>query len=1065
MYGICLDSANSSYSCYCIDGYTGINCEINWDDCWSDPCMNGGTCTDAVAAYNCTCPEGFIGTNCEQKYSECMNQPCLNNGTCIDYNGFTCQCQDGYSGDYCEIDISVCNSTICRNSGECVDGPGYSFICKCREGWTGEFCEEDVDECLSSPCLNGGLCLNIPASYTCACLFGFTGRDCDKAVVSCDVNPCLNSAMCLHEDGQPVCYCVPDYHGPLCELRYNDCESKFAKCQNGGTCIDGINAFTCSCPAPYAGAACEEVIPWSTSPPSTSAMTSTSTAKSANVTQGYEIKPATDAFSHVSTVLFDVGTSTRSFEGQSTTSRSYEGRSTRKSAIEGRSTVKSTLEGQSTTKSTLEGQSTTKSALEGQSTTKSTFEGRSDASVWKTTPTDFVTQSTFSTSSTLGPVGTPVGTSSTVFQVQSTTTGYDWAGGRNVTARELSTSTIASTSTFGVFSTISTLAADVAEAKGTTVRSGVISTSTSGGGGRDETTVSSGGGTDGVGMVTMVSVTRPVESTTKVYEGGVSTLEGEEVTRGVSFNCTQDGRNSTSCNCTALDGCSPFPSIKIAAFNGKSYVRQQVNVKHDGMLKIFLQLKTKSKSGIILHAFFDEERYVLLYVEFGQLKFQFSCGLQTMLLGEIDTPINNGHDVDVEIRFRYMVEDKVGKCLAKLFVNGTMAMSGEQMLAAREDIPGSVRLHLGGIPQAFSHYFPRIALGFIGCMGALRVNDVQRHFIHDSLETFQIEECTSFLCLLNPCRNFGSCHDIDGKVYCKCIAGYSGEMCEKTACDDNPCYFGATCISSPGTGFICVCPLGMHGLRCEEESTIVQPSFSVFIPGFSSYAAYGINTGIKDSMEFRMRILPHSVDQISLIAYMGQSSPGGDISDHFSVTYVRGFIMLTWDLGSGVRRIFTKTPLSSKAHRPHLLRVGRRGRDAWLFVDGLGNFTGQAAGTMTQLDVSPILYIGGHKSKNFETLPHDLPLHTGFAGCIYDVELQTDNQVFPVTKSSPASGRGVGECHRNECTRNACKNGAVCLNHGPTYSCICMKEWEGPECSIPSKPCPASNPSCHKLNI
>lgn len=54
--------SSSSYSCYCIDGYTGINCEINWDDCWSNPCLNGGICTDAVAAYNCTCSEGFIGT-------------------------------------------------------------------------------------------------------------------------------------------------------------------------------------------------------------------------------------------------------------------------------------------------------------------------------------------------------------------------------------------------------------------------------------------------------------------------------------------------------------------------------------------------------------------------------------------------------------------------------------------------------------------------------------------------------------------------------------------------------------------------------------------------------------------------------------------------------------------------------------------------------------------------------------------------------------------------------------------------------------------------------------------
>lgn len=78
-------------------------------------------------------------------------------------------------------------------------------------------------------------------------------------------------------------------------------------------------------------------------------------------------------------------------------------------------------------------------------------------------------------------------------------------------------------------------------------------------------------------------------------------------------------------------------------------------------------------------------------------------------------------------------------------------------------------------------------------------------------------------------------------------------------------------------------------------------------------------------------------------------------------------------------------------------------------------------------------FIGGHKSKNFEMLPHDLPLHTGFSGCIFDIELRTKDTVFPVTSSSPATGRGVGECHRNECIRHSCKNGAVCLNHGSTY--------------------------------
>lgn len=51
----------STYSCYCIDGYTGIQCQTNWDECWSSPCKNGGTCIDGIAEYNCTCPDGYVG--------------------------------------------------------------------------------------------------------------------------------------------------------------------------------------------------------------------------------------------------------------------------------------------------------------------------------------------------------------------------------------------------------------------------------------------------------------------------------------------------------------------------------------------------------------------------------------------------------------------------------------------------------------------------------------------------------------------------------------------------------------------------------------------------------------------------------------------------------------------------------------------------------------------------------------------------------------------------------------------------------------------------------------------
>ena len=99
-----------------------VDSENNIDDCDPNPCINNGTCTDGVDSFTCNCVNGFTGVNCTTNIDDCNPNPCMNNGICTDgVNYYTCNCVEGFTGENCTSNIDDCDPNPCMNNGKCTD--------------------------------------------------------------------------------------------------------------------------------------------------------------------------------------------------------------------------------------------------------------------------------------------------------------------------------------------------------------------------------------------------------------------------------------------------------------------------------------------------------------------------------------------------------------------------------------------------------------------------------------------------------------------------------------------------------------------------------------------------------------------------------------------------------------------------------------------------------------------------------------------------------------------------------------------------------------------------------
>lgn len=144
-------------------------------------CYNGGSCALTKRGARCTCPRGYGGPQCQHHSNDgCSSEPCRNGGLCTEETSFPyfhCQCPSGWIGKRCE------------QSSKLLETPTPSCpIADCLSKANDGVCDK---ECNTLPCqLDGGDCSLAakPWSNCARCWHTFNNSQCDD---SCNNVECL----------------------------------------------------------------------------------------------------------------------------------------------------------------------------------------------------------------------------------------------------------------------------------------------------------------------------------------------------------------------------------------------------------------------------------------------------------------------------------------------------------------------------------------------------------------------------------------------------------------------------------------------------------------------------------------------------------------------------------------------------------------------------------------------------------------------------------------------------------------------------------------------------------
>ncbi|XP_064612337.1 uncharacterized protein LOC135476257 [Liolophura sinensis] len=254
-------------------------------------CNNQGSCVFSQATtptsnislatfqlVRCECQEGWTGSDCEQDYNICMENPCPEGASCTDYHPsqtaehgkqYECgDCPTGYTLNVKKtkcLDVDECAESNLNTCSQMCKNTLGGYICQCSAGYRliDGLCI-NIDECQERTSGCEQICTDEEPSYRCGCNPGFFLSD-DKHTCTKENNdPCSSVTHkceygCKLVNGAAQCFCALGYR-----VEQNGTCSDIDECKTSlcsAICENTPGSFTCSCNPGYKlasdGLACE----------------------------------------------------------------------------------------------------------------------------------------------------------------------------------------------------------------------------------------------------------------------------------------------------------------------------------------------------------------------------------------------------------------------------------------------------------------------------------------------------------------------------------------------------------------------------------------------------------------------------------------------------------------------------------------------------------------------------------------------------------------------------------------------------------------------------------------